>query len=62
MTIDKFLLILDTNLLYTHRPDYNIFHSSKMKKIVQIKTNYNQIFGEYKQIDLYFPQMVIEET
>lgn len=61
MTLDNFYVFVDTNLLYDERLDHKLFNSGEMKELLKIRDNYNDIYGDYKQILLHFTEIVAKE-
>jgi len=62
VTLEKFYVFIDTNLLYDTRLDYKLFNTGLMKEILKVRNNYNGIFGDHKQIFLHFTEIVVKEV
>jgi len=64
MTSDEkeyYYIFLDTNAIYSKRINYNIFNTSVLKNLIEVRNNYNQYFRETREIKLIFPEIVIQE-
>lgn len=64
MTSDEkeyYYIFLDTNAIYSKRINYNIFNTSVLKNLIDVRNNYNQYFRETREIKLIFPEIVIKE-
>ena len=58
---EYYYIFLDTNAFYSKRISYNIFNSSVLKNLIDVRNNYNKYFKKKREIKLIFPEIVVKE-